>query len=491
MNNHPGRTRIKTRTAVGGNEALVIGGSLAGLLAARVLTEHFDRVTIIERDCFPAEPVPRKGVPQSRHVHGLMMRGRMILEDFFPGLQDELIRAGAPLMDSTADLAMLTPAGWATRFASNLSLLTFTRDLLDYHVRRRLAGLPQVRFIEEVEVTGLLPADKAGGVAGAAVRLRSQAGEGSDGAQMLLPADLVIDASGRGSQAPQWLAALGYAPPPETMVNGFLGYASRLYRRPASFSGNWKALFIQAAPPERTRAGLIFPVEGDRWLVSLTGGGRDYPPIDEAGFADFARHLASLEFYNAIKDTEPLSPISSFRATENRLRHYERMPRLPQNFIVLGDAACAFNPVYGQGMSAAALGALALAQNLREQASGHADRRLASSFQKKLAKVNAAPWMLATSEDYRYRETVGGPASLTTRLMHRYMDQVIRLSTKSSIVRRRLMEVFHMLRTPDTLFHPGIILRVLKQAIKQTLAPAARRRRIVSSSTPTTIDAYP
>lgn len=462
----------QTQFKAAGGEALVIGGSLAGLMAARVLTDFFERVTIIERDRYPAEPVPRKGTPQTRHVHVLMARGRMILEDFFPGLQDEMIRAGALALDSTADLAMLTPAGWGRRFASDLAMLAFTRDFLDWHVRRRLAASPRVRFLEEAEVSGLLSAGAGGGVAGAAVRWRDHAFTEINHAQ-LLPADLVVDASGRGSQAPQWLAALGYEPPPETVINGFIGYASRLYRRPASFAGDWKCLLIQAAPPERTRAGLVFPVEGDRWLVSLCGGDRDYPPVDEAGFADFARRLASPMLYQAIKDAEPLSPIHSFRATENRLRHYERLPRFPQNFLVLGDAACAFNPVYAQGMSTAAIGALTLAQTLREHKSARRFDRLAQKFQKKLAQVNSAPWVLATGEDYRYRGAVGGSPNLTTRLMHRYMDQVVRLSTTNVAVRRRLMEVFHMLRQPDALFHPGVVLRVLGQAVKRTLVPGA------------------
>ena len=460
----------------GRSHAVVIGGSLAGLLTARMLAEHFDRVTVVERDRFPVGPLPRKGVPQSRHIHVLMKRGRLILEEFFPGLQDEMIAAGAPVLDMAGDAAWLTPAGWGLRFPSDLTMLACTRDFLDWNVRRRLADFAGVTFLQQVEVTRLLPNAEGSGVAGVAIQFRDSAGE-DDPHQCLLHADVVVDASGRGSRAPQWLASLGYAPPAETVIDGFLGYASRLYQPLAGFKADWKCLYIQAAPPNRTRAGLLFPVEGDRWLVTLSGGGRDYPPTDEAGFVEFARSLASPLLYDAIKDAAPLSPIHSYRATENRLRHYERLSRWPENLMVLGDAACAFNPVYGQGMTIAALGVKKLDEILRmRNEASRTDGRLtdvglvgagltgiARRFQQEMAKVNTAPWLLATGEDFRYRETVGGSPTLATRLMHRYMDQVIRLSTENREVRRQFMEIFHMMKPPSAMFHPLVLRRVAGQ----------------------------
>lgn len=448
---------------------------MAGLLSARVLVDYFDRVTIVERDRFPRDPMPRKGVPQSRHVHVLMLRGRMILEQLFPGLQQEMVARGAPLMDMANEIAWLTPAGWGVRFPSNLQLLAFTRDFLDWSVRRRLAGFAQVRFLEEAEVTRLLPDVNQSGVAGAGARLRNQE-NGANAGEQLLRADLVVDASGRGSRAPQWLASLGYAPPAETVINGFLGYASRIYLIPREFKSDWEGVFFQAAPPERRRAGLFSPVEGDRWLLTLAGGGRDYPPTDEAGFLEFARSFPSPLIYDAIKGAEPLTPIYSYRATENRLRHFERLARLPANFVILGDAVCAFNPVYGQGMTTAALGALTLERTLCAQRRRCPDGSLAGMarrFQKALARVNAAPWMLATSEDIRYRETIGGTPTVSTRLMHHYMDQVIHLATEHPGVRRTLLEAFHMLKPPSALFRPGISLRVLRHVLTRRLRPLA------------------
>lgn len=476
MNKHiDGSENEKEATDNIKGHALVIGGSLAGLLAARVLGRHFERVTVVERDIFPDTPTTRKGVPQASHVHALMVRGRLIIEELFPGLQDEMLAAGAPLVDMGEDVAWLSPAGWGVRFHSDLPVLAFTRPLLDLHVRRRIAADARVRILEGTDVSRLLTDESNKRVTGAVLRARnSRQGEGAS--EEVLHADLVVDASGRGSRAPQWLEELGYPKPCEIVVDSFRGYASRLYRLPQDFKADWRCIFVQAAPPEGKRGGILFPVEGDRWLLTLIGAARDYPPTDEAGFLEYARSLRSPFIYEAVRDAEPLSTIKSFRATENRLRQFERTGRAPENFVAVGDSACAFNPVYGQGMTIAAMGAMALDTTLRE----HKRTRpvanldgLARSFQKRLAKVNAAPWMLTTSEDFRYRETVGGKPNIVTRFMHAYMDRVIMLATHDARVRRRLLETFHMLRQPGSLFSPFIILRVLKQR----LGIAARRDR--------------
>ena len=222
-------------------------------------------------------------------------------------------------------------------------------------MRRRLAALPQIEFLPGCEVTGLAGNKDGTAVSGVTVRSRSQTGT-----EDRIEADLVAVASGRNSRMPQWLEALGYPAPQETVVNALLGYATRMYRRPAGFEADWKGMFIQAAPPERTRGGVILPIEDGRWMVTLGGGGGDYPPTDDQGFLEFARNLVTPKLYDAIQQAEALSPITGYRATENRLRHYERLSSFPENCIVVGDAACCFNPVYGQGMTTAALGAMLL-----------------------------------------------------------------------------------------------------------------------------------
>ncbi|MDB5310297.1 MAG: monooxygenase FAD-binding protein, partial [Gemmataceae bacterium] len=343
--------------AVPRRHAVVVGGSLAGMLAARVLSDHFDIVTLLERDRLPVTPAARPGLPQGRHVHVLLERGRGAMERFLPGLTGDLVRAGAERLDATRDVAWMSPYGWYVRFPGDLLLLASTRDLIDWGVRARVAALPNVRIHQGAEVTGLVrgPGDGAR-VAGVRLRPRTADAEAGRGGAVLA-ADLVVVADGRHSRLPDWLTALGYEPPEETVVNSFQGYASRLYRPPAGFQADWKSLYIQQAPPADPRGGLVVPVEGGLWVVSLVGGDGDYPPTDEAGFLAFARSLRSPAVYEAIAAAEPLTPIAGQRATENRQRHYARLGRFPEGVVAVGDAVCAFNPVYGQGMTAAALGA--------------------------------------------------------------------------------------------------------------------------------------
>ncbi len=461
------------KTKMTNNHAIVIGGSMAGLVVARILSDRFEQVTLIERDQFPSAAIPRKGTPQSRHLHVLLQQGQLTLEQLFPGLCDEMIAAGAHLIDVTADMMWLTPGGWGVRFPSHVSMLGFSRDLLDWIIRRRLGAINNVRFLEGRDVTGLLA--NTGGTCVAGVSLRSGTSE-----EEQLHADLVVDASGRSSKSPQWLKALGYQPPQETVLNAFLGYASRLYRLPTDFQSDWRVVLLQAAPPTRTRAAAFMPLEENRWILTVYGGDSDYPPTDEAGLLEFVRSMPCPSIYNAIKNAEPLSQIYSYRGTENRWRHYERLPRYLEGFLVLGDAACAFNPVYGQGMTIAVLGASTLDECLHQQRQYQPNgdlTGLARRFQKKLAKINAVPWLLATSEDYRYRGTEGKPPSLLTQLMHRYMDRVVQLTTNHADVRLALLEVMHMLKPPGTLFQPRIAIQVLRQLFDLNSAFLARISR--------------
>jgi len=467
-------TSLKSRVSENGAQgrhAVVLGGSLAGLLAARVLSDHFEQVTLIERDAYTETTEARRGMPQANHVHGLLARGREILEELFPGVQDEMIVAGAPVVDMANEIAWLTPAGWGVRFPSALKILAFTRPLLDLHVRRRLTQNPRVTILDNTEVLRLLPDSNADRLAGVLICPRTS--EGDRKVAKALRADLVLDATGRASRAPRWLKDLGYEPPEEIVIDAHLAYASRLYRIPENFDADWQCAYVQAAPPEQKRGAILFRVEDNRWLVTLLGRAGDTPPSDDAGFLEFARGLRVSTIYDAIRVAEPLTPVKTHRATQNRLRKFERAKRLPENFLLLGDSVCAFNPVYGQGMTTAALGAMTLQKCLREQ--GSSWRGLSRRFQERIARVNAAPWMLATGEDYRYRETVGGSPSLMNKFMHRYMDQVVRLATRSVAVRKVLLLAFNMLVPSTALFQPRVLLRVLAQVFKPVVRGALPR----------------
>ncbi|MFL5805205.1 MAG: NAD(P)/FAD-dependent oxidoreductase [Roseiflexaceae bacterium] len=450
----------------------MIGGSIAGLLAARILADHFAEVLVIERDRFPDDPVSRKGVPQARHLHQVLMRGKLILEQLFPGLDAELLLHGALGLDFVADTMWFNPIfGRGPCFDSGLRVTTCSRDLLEWLIRRRVASYSAVTFMEAHEVIGLIASEDRTRVIG--VRTRARGGAAVEQAQA---ADLVVDASGRDSPAPDWLQELGYPAPQETVVNSFLGYASRYYERPRDLQTDWELLWVLNDPPATTRIGAVFPVEGNRWVVTLFGAAHDYPPHDEAGFLAFARSLADPTIYQVISAATPVSPIYAYRRTESRLRHYERLATRPEEFVALGDAVCGFNPIYGQGMTAAASAALVLDRCLRQQRRRRATGDLsgfARRFSRRLAQANSILWLMATGADSFYPTTEGGRRTPLIRLMHWYLNQVLVISSYNPDVYLRFLKVMHLLVSPATLLHPGVVAAVVGNALHPTPAPSA------------------
>jgi 2-polyprenyl-6-methoxyphenol hydroxylase-like FAD-dependent oxidoreductase len=444
-----------------GTHAVVLGASIAGMAAARVLADHFERVTIIERDRLPAEPVSRTGIPQGRHIHVLLSSGRTILNRLFPGLEEDLARAGAPRQDGANDLAWLTPAGWAVRFPSQYVGHVATRPLLEWAVRQRLTAHPRIGIRDEQVAVGLLASDDRRRVLG--VRLRPRERD-DKAATEPLAADLTVDATGRGSRAARWLPDLGRAEPPRTEINAFLGYSSRLYRLAAVPARPWQGLYIQPNLPTDLRSGVLMRIENEAWICTLGGYTRDYPPTDEEGFLAFARSLRAPDLADAIADAEPLtSPIAN-RSSANVWHRYEQLARWPDGFIVLGDAVCAFNPVYGQGMSVAAKEAVLLDACLRAQrgrASGDVTG-LTQGFQRQLASTIRPVWSIATSADLQVPGVEGGEVGRADRFLTWYVDRVIALATRDIAARRMLLAVQNLDRSPALLFHPRLVARLAR-----------------------------
>ena len=459
-----------------GRHAIVIGGSMAGLLAARVLADHFDRVTIVDRDRLPVEAKFRDGVPQSRHLHALLKRGLSVLEELFAGLESELLAAGAVRLTGR-DFLRMSAAGWARRFEGP-PLIAATRELIEWSVRSRTLQHPKVSVLQEQEIVGLLVASDSATVAGVQVRAR-----GSHRHQALtvpLYGELVVDASGRNSKAPEWLEAIGFAKPQETLINSFLGYSSCVFAPRPGFQADWKVLMLGDKPPAMPRAGALFPIEGDRWMVTLAGYGRDYPPTNMAGFMEFARSLRSDILYQTIKDAKPLSRINGFRSTLNQRRHFESLTRWPERFVVVGDAACAFNPVYGQGMSVAAMTAVALNHGLEEhfQRFGVADMTgFARRMQRTVAKASQGAWVIATGADARYPTTEGRQPRFVDRAMHAYLDRVIEVSMQDATVNEAFLRVVHLLDAPPALFRPAVALRALVGGRQPIVDPPIGQRQ--------------
>ncbi len=444
--------------------AAVIGGGLAGLCAARVLADHFDRVTLVDRDRFPAGAQRRPGTPQARHAHNLLVRGSRELERLFPGLGEDLAAAGAPTVDWIADCRTWLKDRWAPRVPSNLVTRPASRDLLEHTVRRHLQAHRPVAFVEGHEALTAL--HDAGRVHGLLLRPRGR----TAAARVELRADLVVDASGRDSPLPAWLEDLGYGRTRETVVNARLGYASRWYQSPAG-APETRPLIIGGQPPHEKRGGILYPIERDQFIVTLGGNGGDFPPTDEAGFLAFADSLAHPLLGETIRRATPASAIFGYRRTENRVRHFEDLRRWPAGIVAVGDAVCSFNPVYGQGMTIGSLGATLLDRALRAQRRrprADFERR----FQRAIARQNELPWTLATADDYRWSESAMRP-TLPTQAMQRWVDRVVAAMSDNPGVQRTLAEVLHMVRSPQALLGPGIVIPVARDTLRRRRARPA------------------
>ena len=433
-----------------GDHAVVIGGSMAGLLAARVLTEGYGQVTVIDRDELAEAPAHRRGVPHGRHIHALAARGQQVLEELFPSLTAELVAAGAPAGDMLTDARFYLGGHRLAEARTGLTLLCASRPFLEGHVRARVRALPNLRFLDRCDVVGLATTPDGRRVIGVRVLRRA---DGS--AEELLGADLVVDASGRGSRAPAWLEALGYLRPERQEVQIGLGYATRTYHLPPAALGGSMAI-LDAATPELPRTGALQKLEGGRWMLTLAGILGDHPPTDPDGFLAFARSLRFPDIYEAIRDAEPLDDPVGFRFPASVRHRYERLDRLPLGFLVTGDAVCSFNPIYGQGMSVAALEALTLRGHLRQGT--EPQPRL---WFRDLSRVVDVPWDMSAGGDLAF-PGVPGHRTLKIRLLGSYLSRLQAAAADDAELSTAFIRVAGLVAPPQTLMSPGIALRVLR-----------------------------
>lgn len=436
--------------------AVVVGASMGGLLAARALSEVYDTVTVVERDVLEAGPVARRGVPQGRHAHGLLARGREVLEDFFPGLTDELVGLGVPTIDLQAGFRWINSGRLLRQEPSGLLGLGVSRVLLEARVRARVLSLPSVRLVDGCDATGLAATPDRRRVTGLRVLRRT-----GDAVEETLPADLVVDASGRGSRGTRWLEELGYPAPAVDEVHVGLTYASRSYRRdPGSPAG--AAVGGTVANP---RGGVMIPQEGDRWIVSIGGMLGDAAPLDHDGYTAFAATLPSPVIHEVIRDAEPLSDAVRFRYPVSRRRRYERMARLPEGYLPFGDAISSFNPVYGQGMTVAALEAVALRTALEDGEDG-----LSRRFLRSAARLVDNPWDISVGADLRFPD-VEGRRTAKVRAVNGYLERLHVAAEHDPAVGRAFLRVVNLVDTPERLMAPSVALRVLRGSRRMT-APA-------------------
>jgi 2-polyprenyl-6-methoxyphenol hydroxylase-like FAD-dependent oxidoreductase len=442
-----------------GERAVVLGGSMAGLLAARVLSDFYRTVTIVERDMLPHTSAQRPGVPQGRHVHGLLSSGSQVLDELFPGLLADLVAGGANVVEGGLSTACVRFGGRELnrfgRFADPQALVTYlaSRPLLEATVRNRVRTLDNVTILEFHNANEPM-ATQPGRVTGVRVVNRR------DGTDTVLPAELVVDASGRGARTPAFLERLGYIRPPEERIVMQVAYASQLLRVPPNTLN--ERLILVGALPERPTGGAMFACENDTWMVTLAGMAGHDPPTDPIGMLRFAAEFAPAPMMAAMAAAESLSEVRHCRFGESRWRRYDKMQRLPSGLLVVGDAICSFNPVYGQGMSVAALQAIALRDCLRR---GKGD--LARRFFRAAAQPIRAAWQLTANADLALLQAQGRP-SAATRLGLWYTKQVLTAAESDTVVTERLFRVTNLVDRPAQLLHPAMLARV---------ATASRRRR--------------
>jgi 2-polyprenyl-6-methoxyphenol hydroxylase-like FAD-dependent oxidoreductase len=435
-----------------GRHAVVLGASMAGLLAARSLAEFFDTVTVVERDPLPDAGAARRGVPQGRHLHALLARGAQAIEEMFPGVLDELALDGAQYFDGQ-DLSRLhyDVGGHLIARSGSAPSFTFhsaTRPFLEDHVRARVREIPGVTLLGEHHIVALKATPDGRRVAGVRVFSRRT------GEPATLSADLVVDATGRGARTPTWLESLGYDRPREDRVVMQLTYASQLLRMTTDTPR--ELAFLVGIVPGRPRGTGLLRCENDTWLFTAMGVAGHQPPSDLAGMCAFVEDCAPTHLIDAVRGAEPIGEPVRHKTPCSRWRRYDEMRRFPEGLLVIGDAICSFNPIYGQGMTVAALEALALSDCL---ARGTKD--LARRFFRATAAPIRQAWELSANPDLSLPEIDGTPP-LLTRLLNVYVDRVLTAAEYDTAAVDQFVRVTSLIDPASRLLRPGMLWRAAR-----------------------------
>jgi 2-polyprenyl-6-methoxyphenol hydroxylase-like FAD-dependent oxidoreductase len=437
-----------------GKQAIVVGAGIGGLTAARVVADYFERVVVLERDALPERAEPRTGVPQGKHIHGLLAGGQHALDDLFPGFVHDLVQTGAVPLRVGLDLRIESPGydpfpqrdlGWDAYAQS--------RAQLELSVRQRVRAYANIELRPRCRVQACVARADGAAVTGVQGLL-------ADGKSETLEADLVIDASGRGTLTLGLLKAIGWALPVETTIGVDLAYATAIFPMPEIAPEDWKGVFCLPQVPQSDLGALLLPIEGERWIVTIARMHGEAPPGDADGFMACIQQLRTPTIYNALRHAKPLGEIARFQFPASEYRHYERLEAFPRGLLPIGDALCRFNPIYGQGMSVAAQEARALRQFLAARAdAGDPLDGLAPSFFAEASTLIEGPWAMAAIPDFAHPSTRGErPADLEQQL--KVSLAMNKLAARDPAVHKLLSEVQHLLKPRSVLQTPELEQRL-------------------------------
>lgn len=450
-----------------GKQAVVIGAGMAGLTAAGALSDRFDRVVVLERDTLPSEPAYRAGTPQARHVHALLLSGQRALGELFPGFEQDLARAGAVPLRVGLDVRTERP-GYDPFPQRDLGWFNYalSRPTIEHAVRRRVESCANTTLRQRCRIQEVLATPNGEAVTG--VRY-----ENANGASETIAADLVVDASGRGALTLALLQSVGRPLPEETTIGIDLGYATCVFAIPDDAATDWKGVMTFGQAPQNSRGGLMLPLEGNRWMVTIGGRHGDAPPGDAEGFLTYAKGLRTQTIYNAIRGARRLDGVARYGFRESVRRHFERLDVFPRGLLPIGDAICQFNPVYGQGMSVAALEACLL-QRLLARPAEDSDpiAALAPAFFAEMQALIETPWSVAML-DFALPDTRGQrPADFEMTL--KFGIALTRLAAEDPAIHKLAAEVQNLLRPRSVYRDPALVQRVLAKMAEADLAHSPR-----------------
>lgn len=429
---------------------VVLGGSIAGLFAARVLSDAYDEVIIVDRDVLIGAEGPRRGAPQGRHINGLLARGQLGMEELYPGITEELFADGVPTGDLAGDVRWYFNGKRLYQQHAGLVCVAASRPMLEKHIRQRTQALANVTFAEKHDILGLETTPDHSRVIG----VRVQRLEG-DGTEEVIDADLVVDATGRGSRTPLWLEELGYERVVEERKKIGLGYVTQHYRLLKDpYHGDLS--INPVASPQLPRGAIFTKTDGDRVELTTYGILGDHPPTDQEGFYNWVKSLAVPDIYDALQHAEPLDEPVAFRFPTTLRRHYEDLSRFPDGLLVTGDAVCCFNPVYAQGMTVSVLGALTIRDHLHTGAAPQPGQ-----YFRDLAKnVIDPPWEMTHSVDLGF-PGVEGERTLQIRIGQAFLKRVQIAATRDGAVTAAYMRAAGLVDRPESLMRPKMLLRIL------------------------------